>query len=308
MLNIAITGNPTRTYNGTVNANIGSGDVTISGFQGGETGSVIQSAGATYASKDAGTRMVTALLEPSDFSLGNGAELSNYSFPTTITGNGTISQAVLTWSLVGNPTKVYDGNTDATLGNDNFQIFGFLAGEGATVTQTHGVYDTADVGQKNVTVNLAAGDFTPGNGTLLANYILPTVMTGIGTITPAPLAGHIIAGITGPTRAYDGTTVATLTPGNFILSGFATGEGASVNQTVGVFASKNVGKQGVSASLTNANFDANVGTNLSNYTLPTVAYGTGEITKALLTASIVGNPSKVYDGTSVHHAAAVATT
>jgi hypothetical protein len=299
VLNIAITGNPTRTYNGTVNANIGSGDVTISGFQGGETGSVIQSAGATYASKDAGTRLVTAVLEASDFSLGNGAELSNYTFPTTITGNGTISQAVLTWSLVGNPTKVYDGNTDATLGNDNFQIFGFLAGEGATVTQTHGVYDTADVGQKNVTANLTAGDFAPGNGTLLANYILPTVMTGIGTITPKALTGKIIvAGINGPIRTYDGTTFATLSPGNFVLDGFISGQGASVNQTTGTFASKNVGKQAVSAALSASNFDANAGTNLSDYTLPTIAYGTGEITKALLTASIVGNPTKVYDGTT----------
>ncbi|HVI56281.1 MAG TPA: YDG domain-containing protein [Luteibacter sp.] len=296
-LSISITGNPTRTYNGTRTANIGSGDVTINGFQGGETGTVVQSAGATYASKDAGTQLVTALLEPSDFSLGNGAELSNYTFPTSITGNGTIAKAVLTWSLVGNPTKVYDGTTDATLTNDNFQIFGFLSGEGATVTQTHGTYDTANVGQRNVTANLSVADFAATNGTVLSNYVLPTVMTGIGTITPAPLAGYITAGINGPTRVYDGTTIATLTPANFILSGFAAGEGASVNQTVGIFASKNVGKQAVSASLTSANFDANAGTNLGNYTLPTVAYGTGEIQQALLTASIVGNPSKVYDGT-----------
>ncbi|WP_046969775.1 YDG domain-containing protein, partial [Luteibacter rhizovicinus] len=94
-LSISITGNPTRTYNGTTTANIGAGDVTITGFQGGETGTVVQSAGATYASKDAGTRLVTALLEPSDFSLGNGAQLSNYTFPTSITGNGTIAQAIL---------------------------------------------------------------------------------------------------------------------------------------------------------------------------------------------------------------------
>jgi filamentous hemagglutinin family protein len=296
-LSIAITGNPTRTYNGTTTANIGPGDVTIIGFRGGETGTVVQSAGATYASKDAGTRLVTALLEPSDFSLGNGAELSNYTFPTSITGNGTISQAVLTWSLVGNPTKVYDGNTNASLSSDNYQISGFLSGEGAAVTQTHGTYDTSDVGQRNVTANLSAADFTALNGTVLSNYVLPTSMTGIGTITPAPLAGYITAGINGPTRVYDGTTIAALTPANFILSGFAAGQGASVNQTVGMFASKNVGKQAVSAALTGANFDANAGTNLANYTLPTMAYGTGEIQQALLTASIVGNPSKVYDGT-----------
>ncbi|WP_185754306.1 YDG domain-containing protein [Luteibacter sp. 9135] len=294
---ISITGNPTRTYNGTTTANIGAGDVTITGFQGGETGSVVQSAGATYASKDAGTRLLTALLEPSDFSLGNGAQLSNYTFPTSITGNGTIAQAILTWSLVGNPTKIYDGNTNAALTSDNFQLSGFLSGEGATVTQTHGTYDTANVGQRNVTANLGIADFTALNATVLSNYVLPTVMTGVGTITPAPLAGFITAGINGPTRVYDGTTVAALTPANFILSGFASGEGASVNQTVGIFASKNVGKQAVSAALTSANFDANAGTNLGNYTLPSMAYGTGEIQQALLTASIVGNPSKVYDGT-----------
>lgn len=296
-LTISITGNPTRTYNGTTTANIGSGDVTILGFQGGETGDVVQSAGASYASKDAGTRTVTALLEASDFSLSNGASLSNYSFPTSITGSGTITQAQLISSLVGNPTKTYDGTTDATLTNDNFQIFGFIAGEGADVTQTHGVYDTKDPGQKNVTALLSAGDFAAIGATNLANYALPTTIVGTGTIVPAPISMTISAGLSGPTRAYNGSTLAILNPSNFILSGFVNGDGASVNQTVGTFASKNVGKQAISAMLTNANFDANAGTNLADYILPTMAFGTGEITKALLSASIVNNPTKVYDGT-----------
>ncbi|TCV92330.1 filamentous hemagglutinin family protein [Luteibacter rhizovicinus] len=296
-LAITITGNPSRTYNGTNNANIANGDVTITGFQGSDGGTVTQSAGATYDGKDAGSHTITALLEASVFSLTGATQLSDYSFPLSVTGLGTITPITLTYALIGNPTRNYDGTTVANLTNANFQLNGFLAGEGATVTKTTGAYANQNAGQWLVTANLGAGDFNPTGGTVLGNYVFPTVMTGMGTIVPAPLAAkEIYAELLGITRAYDGTTVANLTASNFNLIGFVNGDGATVTKTTGTFADKNVGKQAVSASLAPSDFVATGSTILSNYTLPTAAYGTGEITPALLTASIIGNPTKVYDG------------
>jgi hypothetical protein len=73
---------------------------------------------------------------------------------------------------------------------------------------------------------------------------------------------------------YDGTLVATLTPANFLLSGFVGSDSATVTQTVGTYASKNVGTAiGVSAALSPSDFAAVGSTVLSNYSLPSLAEG-----------------------------------
>ena len=71
---------------------------------------------------------------------------------------------------------------------------------------------------------------------------------------------------------YDGTTAATLAAANYSLTGFVTGEGATVTQTVGTYNSKDVlTATTVSATLAPANYTATGATLLSNYTLPTAA-------------------------------------
>lgn len=310
-LDLSIVGTPTRTYNGTTTANLTQGNVQVLDLQGGETASVKQASSASYDNANAGARTVSAHLEASDFTLGNGASLSNYTFDSTIVGAGSIAQAPLTWTIVGNPSKQYDGTTTATLTSANYQVYGFIAGEGATVTQTAGTYSDKDVGTRGVTATVGTGDFAATSGTLLANYVLPTSISGYGTITPRDL-GALSVVISGhPTRAYDGTTVATLIAGSTTSGGdytltvndsskaFAPGEGVYITKTTGTYASKNVGKQPVSVSLTDSDYTPYGGTNLSNYTpLPTAAYGTGEITPAQLTATIVNNPTKIYNGTT----------
>jgi filamentous hemagglutinin family protein len=301
-LSMTITGNPTRVYNGSTNANIESGDVTIVGWQGTEGGTITQSAGATYASKDAGSRTVTALIEASDFSLNNGTTLSNYSFQSSISGLGTIAQAPLTWQIVENPTKVFDNTTDATLSASNYQVYGFIAGEGASITQTHGTYETGHAGVQGVSVSVTPGDFSPISGTNLSNYILPSLITGFGTVLQAD-GSKVTVVISGrPTRIYDGTTVANLVPGDYTVStagGFPSGQGFTISKTTGTYASKNVGAQPVSVTLTQSDYVPFGGAQASDYTpFATVAYGTGAINPAPLTAIITGTPSKVYDGTT----------
>src|SRR5205823_2755974 len=118
------------------------------------------------------------------------------------------------------------------------------------------------------------------DGNLGGNYALTLVANNAGVINPAPLTAAIVGN---PSKTYDGTTVATLTSGNFTLSGFVGSEGASVIQTTGAYASANAGSPiAVTASLT-GQLTANPGTLLANYTLPSSAAGTGTITPAPLT-------------------------
>jgi hypothetical protein len=149
----------------------------------GERAIITQVTDASYASKDAGSRTVTATLTPPDYLADAGTALSNYILPTLVTGPGTIDPAPLSITIVGNPTKAYDGNNSASLGPSNFEVDGFVAGEGATVTETNGTYSSSDAGTRTVTADLDAGDFDPNSNTLMSNYIIPSPVTGVGTIT-----------------------------------------------------------------------------------------------------------------------------
>jgi hypothetical protein len=295
VLTAMVTGNPTKTYDGTTTAALASGNITLSGFVLGQGASVSALTG-TYATANAGSGIaVSTGLAASDFTANPGTSLSNYTLPTGAAGTGTITPALLTAAITGNPTKTYDGATTATLTPANYQLSGFVTGQSASVTQTAGSYATANAGGGiTISASLGAGDFAANAGTLLSNYTLPTSAAGTGAITPALLT----AAITGnPSKIYDGTTTAALASSNFTLSGFVAGQGASVTPLNGTYATANAGNGiAVSASLGAGDFAAGAGTLLSNYTLPTSAAGTGSITPVLLTAAITGNPTKIYDG------------
>ena len=293
-LSAIIIGDPTKIYDGTDAATLTSANYQITGFVAGEGATITQTAG-TYASPNAGSRLVTANLSAADFSATGGTLLSNYALPANAVGLGTINRANLLAIIVGNPTRPYNGTNIATLTQDNYAITGFVAGQGANVTQTAGTYGGVNAGPHAVTASLGAGDFTPTGSTLLDNYNLPTGATGLGTITQAQLTASII---NDPTKTYDATTGAILNGTNYQITGFAPGEDASISQTVGTYDSANAGSRIVSALLGAGDFTANAGTLFSNYILPTSASGPGTINPAMLMAIIVGNPTKVYDGTT----------
>ena len=101
---------------------------------------------------------------------------------------------------------------------------------------------------------------------------------------------------------YDGTTAATLAAANYSITGFVTGEGATVTQTAGTYytdasltiASKDVATATtVGVNLTPADYTADVGTLLSNYILPVAATGAGAINPYVVNMS----GTRVYDGT-----------
>ena len=265
----------TKTYDGAAYGGL----VTFTGFVGTDTAGLITggpgfsySGGPDTGGFNAGSYVVNAS--------GTTEASGNYVFNQTDVAKLQINQAVLSVGLTGDLTKSYDGTTVATLNPGNYVLTGFVAGEGAIVTQTSGTYASKDAGPGNlVTALLASGDFAASGATLLSNYVLPVaavaVAVGDGVIDQVVLTAAIIGD---PNKPFDGTTLASLTDANFFLSGFVAGEGATVTQTAGTYASA-VGGSGIpiTAALAAGDFSAFAGTNLGNYILPVSASGPGSI-------------------------------
>jgi Bacterial Ig-like domain (group 3)/YDG domain len=242
----------------------------------------------TYNSKHVATATtVTVNLAAGDFTPTGGALASNYNLPTTASGPGHISPLTLTASIIGDPTRPYNGNTTATLTSANFSLTPQVGSESFTVTQTVGTYNSKDVVTPNtVTASLAAGDFTPTGGAVASNYDLPATASGPGHITPATVTASIIGN---PTKQYNCNTTATLTPANFSLSGLVGTENFTVTKTVGAYDSKDVvSPNTVTANLAAGDFTGTNGGVVTNYVLPTSASGPGNITPA--DASITVTP------------------
>jgi trimeric autotransporter adhesin len=311
-LTVSFNGSPAKIYDGTDAATLTQGDFTITGFAGSE-GAVVSQSPAIYGGVNAGTNIgVTATLQPSDFTVDAGTKLSNYTFNSTVTGLGTIDPAPLVVSIVNNPTKSYDGNTNATLGAGNYTLSGLIGSDSISLTNTPttGTYASPNAGIEGVTSTLSSSNYSAGGSTLLSNYVLPTLASGYGTIVPAAVGVTIVASLNQPvTKVYDGTDTYLLnaTSGSgttytqeFNLTGFQGTDAAYVNANItGYFASKNVGSnQPFQVTLNASDFTFTSGS-ASNYTFPTYVFTTGSITPAPLTISLVGNLTKVYDGTTV---------
>src|SRR5206468_808671 len=250
----------------------------------------------TYNSKDVLTAAtVSTSLVAGDFTPANGALASNYVLPTTASGAGHITAVTLTASITGNPTKPYDGNTNATLTSANFSLAPVVGSESFTVTKNTGTYNSMDVlTAATVSTSLVAGDFTPANGALASNYVLPTTASGAGHITAVTLT----ASITGnPTKPYDGNKNGRATSRNISLAPVVGSESFTVAKNTGTYNSMDLLTAAtVSTSLVAGDFTPANGALASNYVLPTTASGAGHITAVTLTASITGNPTKPYDG------------
>ena len=111
----------------------------------------------------------------------------------------------------------------------------------------------------------ADNNLSDNSGTFTVHITLPSGAFGPGSITPKPLTAGIVGN---PTKIYDGTSTAILTPANFSLSGLVGSDSFTVNQTVGAYNSKDVTATTVSANLGAANFTPGAGTLASNYILP----------------------------------------
>jgi YDG domain-containing protein len=268
----------------------------LAGLVGTESFTVTQTAG-TYNSPNVATaNTVSASLSAGDFTPSAGTLAGNYVLPTTASGPGHITAVTLTASIIGNPTKPYDGNTTAVLTTANYSLTGLVGTESISVSQTAGSYNSKDVVSANtVTASLTAGNFTAGTGTLLTNYVLPTTASGPGHITAVTLTASIIGN---PTKPYDGNANAVLAPANFMLAGLVGTESFTVTQTAGTYNSPNVATANtVTASLSAGDFTPSAGTLAGNYVLPTTASGPGHITAVNATINVQPY-SVLFDGNS----------
>lgn len=113
----------------------------------------------------------------------SGTDAGNYTIGSFSGGDYTVGQRVLSATITGNPTKLYDQTTLARLVPGDFALTGLASGDGFNVTQTKGTYATANVGTAIlVRASLAPADFSGVNGTEATNYVLPAAASGTGTI------------------------------------------------------------------------------------------------------------------------------
>lgn len=166
-----------KTYDGL--AFSGGAGVGYDGLVDGEAPSVLGGALSYTGSSQGAVNVGSYIITP------GGLTSSNYAI-SYADGALTVAPKTLTASLIGDPTKTYDANTDATLTSANYNLIGLVNGEAFTVTKATGAFNSANVATANtVTTSLTAGDFTPVGAALASNYTFPTSASGAGHITKA---------------------------------------------------------------------------------------------------------------------------
>jgi YDG domain/MBG domain (YGX type) len=172
-----------------------------------------------------------AIIDWSSFSIGLGASVT-FNNGSGATLSLTINPAVLTASIIGDPTKTYDGTTAATLTSSNYQLAGLAGSDNFTIGQTSGTYNSAHVASATtVTANLLPANFVATGATKASNYSLPTTAFGNGKITPATLNiaannESKFAGLSDPAFAYT-ITAGSLAQGDLLTGSLSRASGAS---------------------------------------------------------------------------------
>jgi hypothetical protein len=162
-----------------------------------------------------------------------------------------------------------------------------------------GSYDDRNVGSgKTITVTgltLSGAD--------AGNYVIASssFSGAIGEITPATLTAALTGNVL---KTYDATTAAALGAGNYALLGVLGADSVSLNNPgIGAYDSRNVG----SAKLVSVSGLGLNGADAGNYQLSStsVSGAIGQISPALVTASLSGTAFKIYDGNTIAPLSAV---
>jgi filamentous hemagglutinin family protein len=269
--------NDIKIYSGS--AYSGGNGVTSSGFVNSETNADLSGAisysGDAQGAKNAGIYSI----------MPEGLSSTNYLI-TLLPGSLTIQPKVLNASAVRIPSKIYDGNADATVELIDRKLAGLVNGESinAKNNSVNGVYNSKNASEANtVTVGLNTDSFDFGGNAQASNYQL--VFSG-AKIHPAALTIKVNSA----NKTYDG--LAYLGGSGITYSGFANGETASVLSGTVVYSgtaqgAKNVGEYVITAA----------GLSTNNYSIG-LQPGTLKIEPKVLTASVAATPTKVYDGTA----------
>ena len=294
---VSLIGSTTKVYDGTTVAIVGPDNFSnLGGVIPGDVVALNPVLLGTYSDPNVGINKLVTVnvsLDNANYQIVDGSGNMITSISGTI---GNITPAPVTVSLVGSTTKVYDKTMTAGVSSGNFSsLAGVLPGEAVALNPVvSGLFSDPNAGiHKMVTVNVGLNNanyqLVDGNGNAI------TSITGsIGQITPATLT----ASLTGQTtKVYDTTTASTLTGANYVLSGILGNDQVVLNNPVsGIFDTPNVGR----AKVVSVDGLLLSGGSASNYKLQSTSINgaIGKITPATLTASLTGQTTKVYDGTT----------
>ncbi len=238
--------------------------------------------------------------------LAYGFKQYNAAYGATVlgSGNGFVYRAAptVTLGLAGGVSKVYDGNTVATLTSANYTVAGAIDGDAVTFASTGATYATKGVGNgKSVSASgLSLTGVSNGAATVYGYQLAGTTATGnIGQVTPATLT---VGAASVADKVYDATRVASV---NGVALTGVIGSDAIGTTATGAFADKNVGN-GKAVTVSGVTL---TGADAGNYVLSsTSANGTASITPATLTVGASTIADKVYDATTVASVNGVALT
>ncbi|WP_298399826.1 YDG domain-containing protein [uncultured Azonexus sp.] len=277
-LTISGTTTTDKIYDGTTDSSVTAGELT--GFVGGERVSV--SASGTFNTKDVATaNSVTVgytLADGSGGGLASNYSLSNDTLSARITARD-IAVSGLTVS-----DKVYDGSATATLGGT--ATINPITGDNLMLSGTASAVFADKNAGTNKWITITGLSLT---GIDAGNYSLTSIGNLQASITPKALS---MTGSTVANKVYDGTLIATVTPG--ALGGLIGNETLTVIG-LGDFNSKDV----LSANTVAAYYNLTDGSNgglADNYTVGGENFS-ARITPKALTATVAA-PGKVYDGTT----------
>ncbi|HEY0054967.1 MAG TPA: MBG domain-containing protein, partial [Pedobacter sp.] len=188
-------------------------------------------------------------------------------------------------TLATSDTKTYgDADFDPGATSDASLTVTYESSDTNIATIVSGKVHIAAAGQVTITAKQA------GNGTYNAAPDKSQTLTINKKQLTASLTGSA-------TKVYDGTSAATLTSSNYLLSGVVGSESIALNNPAsGTFDSQDVG----TAKTVSVTGLAISGSNASNYALSSASASAaiGSITQKQLTASLTGSVTKVYDGAS----------
>ena len=202
----------------------------------------------------------------------SGADALNYTLgSTTASTTADISQAAI--SSVGRITassKVYDGNTSATLNTASASFAGAISGDSLSVATATGVFSDKNAGLGKA-VNITGLSLS---GADALNYTLGSTTAS----TTADISRAVITGVSGIVvndKVYDGKTTATVVTSGVNFAGLIAGDHVTVGSLDSAFIDRNVGR-GKAVNLSNLTLS---GPDSVNYTVTGIfAPATGNIT------------------------------
>ena len=276
----------TRVYDGTTDVTVTGG--VLNGLVGTETLGLSGLAGV-FADKNAGTGKSVTVSGATLSNGANGGLAGNYTVanPTGLAANvakATISSV----SAMQANSKVYDGNTTATVDTAGATFNGIVNGDSLTASATGATFDTKNAGTgKTVAVTgIALG------GTDAANYNLATTTgNATGSITPKTVT---IVGMSAVNKVYSGTTQASVSGG--AISGTIGSETLGATGLVATFSDKNVGTGKTVTAVGTTLVNGNNGGLAANYMIVSPITFTANITPKALTVSGMTAATKTYDG------------